>query len=147
LTTAKQADGKVMEALAPAPGRELLKGGAQITEFILKRKAEREDVRWLYGQLPTFAGVIWRLKEDGELLSWTDELTGLLETKAAEAKAAAVAAVAAKAAEKEALLKDAAAAASRPATRKPAPKAAAARRPPAREASTQRRGRVPETVA
>jgi hypothetical protein len=105
LTTAKQADGKVMEAHAPAPGRELLKGGAQITEFILKRKAEREDIRWLYGQLPTFAGVIWRLKEDGELLSWTDELTELLETKAAEAKAAAVAAIAAKAAEKEELRK------------------------------------------
>ena len=88
---------------APAPGRELLIGGAKITEFVLKRKAKREDVRWLYGQLPAFAGVIWRLTEGGELLSWTDELTELLETKAAEAKAAARVAAQAKVTEKEAL--------------------------------------------
>jgi hypothetical protein len=108
LTATTQAPDTVSAPAAPTPGRELLKGGAQITAFILKRKAEREDVRWLYGQLPNFAGVIWRLKEDGELLSWTDELTELLETKAAEAKAVALAVAEAKAAEKEALLKDAA---------------------------------------
>jgi hypothetical protein len=142
LTTAKQADGNVMEAPAPAPapapGRELLKGAANITAFILKRKAEREDVRWLYGQLPNLAGVIWRLTEGGELLSWTDELTELLEAKAAEAKAAALAAAQAKTAKKEAVLEAARKAAQpapararKPANKKPIP--GAARRSKAKE--------------
>jgi hypothetical protein len=124
-----------------------LKGAANITAFILKRKAEREDVRWLYGQLPNLAGVIWRLTEGGELLSWTDELTELLEAKAAEAKAAALATAQAKAVEKEALLK-AAAAASRSTTRKPTP--AKARKRPARRAApsrqTHRQSRSAEAV-
>jgi hypothetical protein len=65
--TAKQAGDDVMEPMAPssapapAPGRRLLRGGADITEFILKRESDKKDVRWLYGQLPNFAGVIWRL--------------------------------------------------------------------------------------
>ena len=122
---------------ASAPGRELLKGAANITEFILKRKIKKEDVRWLYGQLPNLAGVIWRLTEGGELLSWTDELTEFLEAKATEAKAVALAATEAKAAEKEALLK-AAAKSAQPAParsrKSPAPKAVAARKAPASEA-------------
>ena len=102
---------------APARRRELLKGGAKITEHIIKRKAEREDIRWFYGQLDALGSVIWRLKEDGELLSWTDELDELLETRMAQAKADALAAAKVKIAEKEALLKDAAKAA-RPAPTK-----------------------------
>ena len=111
--------------------RELLKGGAKITEHVIKRKAKRKDIRWLYGQLAAFAGVIWRLKEDGELLSWTDELDEFLETRAAEAKADALAAAEAKAAEKEALLKAAAKSV------QPAP--ARSRKPPAREAVAARK--------
>jgi hypothetical protein len=144
----KQAGDDVMEtapspAPAPAPRRELLRGGARITAFILKRKAEREDTRWLYAQLPAFAGAIWRLKEDGELLAWSDELTELLEAKAAEAKANALAAAAAKAVEKEAVTEAARKAA------QPAP--ARSRKSPVREAATQRqdrrRSRQPEPVS
>jgi hypothetical protein len=127
--------------MAPAPGRELLTGGAAITEFVLKRKVDKEDVRWLYGQLPNFAGVIWRLKEDGALLSWTDELTEYLETKAAEAKASALATASTKIAEKEALAEAARKAA------QPAP--ARSRKPPARVATQRRdrRTRQPESVS
>jgi hypothetical protein len=88
--------------------RRLLKGGAEITEFIIKRKPNKQEIRWFYGQADNFAGVLWRLTEDGELLSWTDELTEYLEAKAAEGKAAALAAVEAKSAEKKALAEDAA---------------------------------------
>jgi hypothetical protein len=121
--------------------RRLLRGGADITEFILKREVDRSDTRWLYGQLPHFAGVIWRLAEDGELLAWTDELTEHLETRAAEAKSAALAAVEAKAAEKAAVT-EAARKAAQPASVKsrktPARKAVAARKTPVREAATPR---------
>jgi lipopolysaccharide biosynthesis protein len=87
--------------------RRLLKGGAEITEFIIKRKPTKQEIRWFYGQADNFAGVLWRLTEDGELLSWTDELTEHLEAKAAEGKASALAAVEAKIAEKKALAENA----------------------------------------
>jgi hypothetical protein len=103
LTLTTQAPDTVSAPAKPTPGRRLLKGGAKITEFIIKRKTDRQDIRWFYGQLPHFAGVVWRLTEDGALLAWTGELTEYLETKAAEAKASALAAAVAKAAEKEAV--------------------------------------------
>ena len=105
MTPTIQALSNTMERATSAPGRKLLRGAAEITEFILRRKPDRPDVRWLYGQLPNFAGVIWRLNEDGALLSWTDELTEYLEMKTAEAKATALAAAEAKAKEKEELTK------------------------------------------
>ena len=125
--------------MAPAPARKLLRGGADITEFILKKPVDRQDVRWLYGQLGNFAGVIWRLAEDGELLAWTDELTAHLEMKAAEAKAAALAAAKAKAAEKEAMTEDARKAA------QPAP--AKSRKLPIREAAAPRKPTKSKSVA
>jgi hypothetical protein len=121
LTPTMQAlDERTAPALATsAPGRRLLKGAVEITEFILKRESERKDVRWFYGQLPNFAGVVWRLAEDSALLSWTDELTEYLETKAAEGKAAALAAAQAKAAQKQAVIKAAAKIAHPPSRRRP----------------------------
>ena len=111
------------------PARRLLRGGADIAEFILQREANRSDIRWLYGQLPNFAGAIWRLAEDGELLAWTDALEAHLELKAAEAKAASLAAAEAKAAEKEAVIEAAReAAAPKPAQARPRKSAAMRRR-------------------
>jgi hypothetical protein len=138
LTMTTQAPDTVPAAAAPTPGRRLLRGGADITEFILKRKTDQQDVRWLYGQLPNFAGVIWRLKENGALLSWTDELTEHLEMKAAEAKAAALAAAETKATEKEAVTK-----AARKAVQ-PAP--AKSRKPPARKVTAPRQSKSLQAV-
>jgi hypothetical protein len=100
-------DASVPATTAPAPGRILLKGGARITYAILNQSDEK-DIRWLYGQLPHLAGVVWQLTEGGELFAWEDELMAHFEMKAAEAKGAALAAAEAKAAEKEAVLKAAA---------------------------------------
>lgn len=133
MTQTTQAPGAIPATTAQAPvpaERRLLKGGAQITEFIIKRKAEREDIRWFYGQAPNLGGVIWRLTEDGEFLSWTDELTEFLEAKATQAKANALAAAEAKAAEKEELRKAAREAAQ--------PSLAKARKAPARKAAPSR---------
>lgn len=102
---------------AVAGGRRLLKGGTEITEHVIKKKPTAQEVRWFRGQLDAFASVIWRLKKDGELLSWSDELDELLEAKAAQAKADAITAAEAKVVEKEELTK-AAAKAARPAPAK-----------------------------
>jgi hypothetical protein len=128
LTTTKQADGDVMErpSAAPAPGRKLLVGGANITQFILGR-SDRKTTRWLYGQLGNLP--VWQLTEGGELYAYEDELTAHFEAKASEAKAARIAAGEAKAAEKKAVLK----AVTAPRKRKPTPACKAAR--PARRPS------------
>ena len=47
-------------APAERPLRKLLKGGAAITQAILQ-KSDEKDIRWLYGQLPHLAGVVWQL--------------------------------------------------------------------------------------
>jgi hypothetical protein len=97
------ADASVQATTAPALGRKLLRGGADIANAILGASDEKA-IRWLYGQLPNLGGVVWRLTEGGELYAFEDALLAHFEEKAAEAKAAASAARAAKAAEKEALL-------------------------------------------
>jgi hypothetical protein len=137
LTTTAQAPATIpapAATTAPAPGRKLLKGGAEITESVLKRKPNREDVRWFYGQVPNLAGVVWQLAEDGIYYAYEDELIAHFEMKAAEAKANALAAAEAKAAEKEAVTEAARKAAQSvpiKSRKPPAPKAMAAHKAPA----------------
>lgn len=133
---------------APAPDRRLLRGGAEITEFIIKRKVDRPDIRWLYGKLDHFIGVIWRFSEDGELVAWTDELTEHLEMMKEAAKTATLAVAEAKAAEKEELRKTAAKSAapkSAPAQSRKS-KVTAARKPPVRKPATPRQSKSLEPV-
>jgi hypothetical protein len=132
----------------PTTGRKLLKGGAAITHAILK-KSDIKSVRWLYGQLPHLAGVVWQLAEGGELFAFEDELMAHFEAKSAEAKANALAAAEGKATEKEALLKTAAKAA-QPASAKsrkpPAPKARAARKASVRKTASRKSNKAKEEV-
>ena len=98
-------------AATPAPRRKLLIGGPAITRRICgdaDKETLKKNVRWLYGQLPHLACVVWQLAEDGTLYAFEDDLLTYFETKAAEAKIAALATAATKTAEREATAKAAA---------------------------------------